>query len=103
MDVHAPSAAASVAVMVSDRVQPAHREGKRGALFMGRVYCIAIPAGIRSATIFLDPKVLPAQQAAAEKRPDRDHGECRQRIPDGDEQRRVVEAVEGIEGGTGER
>ena len=52
MDVHAPSAAASVAVMVSDRVQPAHREGKRGALFMGRVYCITIPAGIRSATIF---------------------------------------------------
>lgn len=46
MEVQAPSAAASVAVMVSDRVQPAHREGKRGALFMTPFYCIAIPAGI---------------------------------------------------------
>jgi len=46
MEVQAPSAAVSVAVMVSDRIQPAHREGKRGA-FMGLFYCIAIPAGIR--------------------------------------------------------
>ena len=47
MDVQAPSAADSVAIMVSDRVQPAHREGKRGAHFMQTYYCIAIPPGIR--------------------------------------------------------
>ena len=46
MDVHAPSAADSAAIVVSDRIQPAHREGKRGALFMPPYYCIAIPAGI---------------------------------------------------------
>lgn len=52
MDVHAPSAADSVAIVVSDRVQPAHREGKRGALFMSTFYCIAIPAGIRSGGLY---------------------------------------------------
>lgn len=62
MEVHAPSAAVSVAIMVSDRVQPAHREGMRGALFMGRVYCIAIPAGIRSATIFPRPQPCPSRR-----------------------------------------
>ena len=46
MDVHAPSAADSAAIVVSDRIQPAHREGKRGALFMSTFYCIAIPPGI---------------------------------------------------------
>lgn len=46
MEVQAPSAAVSVAIIASDRVQPAHREGKRGALFMSLFYCIAIPAGI---------------------------------------------------------
>ena len=46
MEVQAPSAAASVAIMLSDRIQPAHREGKRGALFMSLFYCIVIPAEI---------------------------------------------------------
>jgi hypothetical protein len=46
MEVQAPSAAVSVAVIASDRVQPAHREGKRGALFMSLFYCIVIPAEI---------------------------------------------------------
>src|ERR1043166_4887579 len=47
MDVQAPSAADSVAVIASDRDQPAHREGMRGAVFIEVLYCITIPAGIR--------------------------------------------------------
>src|SRR5687768_14659629 len=44
--LQAPSATESTAIVPSVRNRPAHREGKRGALFMDPFYCIAIPAGI---------------------------------------------------------
>ena len=44
--LQAPSATDSTAIVPSVCIRPAHREGKRGALFMLPFYCIAIPAGI---------------------------------------------------------